>query len=281
MNKQNKSTDRKIVYPRSKSHLKITTFISCFLNIIIISSNQTVYSNTYNKDLIRFLSSGKCTECLLININIVNSDFTNAELRGSNLQHSNLSGSRFIGGDFRDTNLTNVSFAESSLRGSDLRGAILNGTDFSNCDLTNTIFDYGAIIKAHWEDSIGIDIKYLSKEELYDAGVRMFYKNKYKRSEELFTKSLYKDQSFLIAFIGRAATKLNQADIDGSILDLKTALNLIQEDDIGTAFEIEEYIKKLEAIKREELKARNQGKVNSFIGLGVNLMRLAGPGLLF
>ena len=190
-----------------------------FFSILVFTSSVWPLS-FQDKDLYKLLKTKRCDECSLEGIDIVNTDLSGASLVNTLLKNSNLSGSNLDGVDLRGANLTHANLSATTLREADLTGAILQGTNFIESDLTDAVLDFGSLSTSNWQFAIGINPKYLTFIDVYNAGVSEYKGNRFRNAEKFFLEAIKKEPGNIKPLLACSSTRLKQGKTQLAVEDL-------------------------------------------------------------
>ena len=202
------------------------TFFLFFYSCLGFLGSDVKSGEALQEQIILLLSKKVCKACDLRNADLVHADLRNRDLSGSDFTGANLNNSILDGSKLENVNLTDANLNGASLRYSDLSGAVLNGTDLRNSDLTGIKFDTGALSKAYWRNSIGVELKILSYEELHNAGSEFLEDSLFQKAEYYFDLASKKNVASPISLMALAYTQIKLGKLSLAQFNLKKAQNI-------------------------------------------------------
>ena len=185
-----------------RSHLQL-----CLAFALISSTNSAQAAPKGDAALIQLLSTQKCRQCQLADVNLVHAQLQDADLEGAKLKRANLSQARLDGANLRGADLSFTSLHGASLRGADLQGSTLVGTDLREVDLTGATLDPNALEQAHWSGAIGLQATTQSHSALHNAGVTAAESDQWRDAEELFGLAILKQPDAAESWVARGITR--------------------------------------------------------------------------
>jgi uncharacterized protein YjbI with pentapeptide repeats len=176
--------------------------------------------------LLQLMEQRRCQGCDLAGADLVHAQLADVDLRDARLQRANLSQAKLDGARLNGADLSFTSLLGASLRGADLRGARLEGTDLRQADLSGALLDGGALSRAHWQGSRGLDPNLLSYGEMHNAGVDAARQGRMPEAEQWFSAAIRREPAAAVSWLARAITRseLGQRQLAASDFDYAASL---------------------------------------------------------